>query len=121
MDDLNDLNTSISFFKEQVEKFVELRGWKPYHTPKNLVQALNCEAGELSQLLLFKERPIEEIVKDKSLLNNIADESADVFIYLVSLMNALGLDLTNSFVRKMEKNKKKYHISEFNNGIYFKK
>ena len=64
MDDLNDLNTSISFFKEQVKNFVEMRGWNQYHTPKNLVQALNCEAGELSQLLLFKERPLEEIVKD---------------------------------------------------------
>jgi len=121
MDDLNDLNISISFFKEQVKNFVEMRGWRQYHTPKNLVQALNCEAGELSQLLLFKERPLEEIVKDKNLINNIADESADVFIYLISLMNALGMDLTSSFIKKMEKNEEKYHISEFNNGIYFKK
>jgi len=121
MDDLNDLNTSISYFKEQVDNFVEKRGWNQYHTPKNLVQALNCEAGELSQLLLFKERSTDEIIKDKNLLNNIADESADVFIYLISLINALGLDLTTSFIRKMEKNEEKYHISEFNNGIYFKK
>jgi len=121
MENLNDLNTSISFFKDEVKKFVEMRGWKNYHTPKNLVQALNCEAGELSQLLLFKEYPLKEIMKDKTLLNNIADESADVFIYLISLVNALGLDLTSSFVKKMNKNKKKYSISEFNNGIYFKK
>lgn len=86
-----------------------------------MVQALNCEAGELSQLLLFKEHPIEEIVKDETLLNNIADETADVFIYLISLINSLGLDLTSSFIKKMDKNKKKYPISEFNNGIYFKK
>jgi len=121
MDKLNDLNTPISFFKEQVNTFVEKRGWKKYHTPKNLVQALNCEAGELSQLLLFKDHPIEEIVKNKTLLNHIADESADVFIYLISLVNTLGLDLTSSFMKKMNKNKMKYPISEFNNGIYFKK
>lgn len=121
MVDNNDKNTSISFFKNQVDDFVEKRGWRKYHTPKNLAQALNCEAGELSQLLLFKEFKIEEIVKDESLLNDIADESADVFIYLISFINSLGLDLTETFLKKMDKNKKKYPISEFNNGIYFKK
>ncbi|MFX1273907.1 MAG: nucleotide pyrophosphohydrolase [Promethearchaeota archaeon] len=121
MIDKNDNNTCISFFKNQVKNFVEERGWKKYHSPKNLVQALNCEAGELSQLFLFKEHNIEDIMKDKTLLNNIADESADVFIYLISLINSLDLDLTSTFLKKMLKNKKKYPISEFNNGIYFKK
>ena len=55
MNEINDLKTPISFFKEEVRKFVEERNWTKYHTPKNLVQAINCEAGELSQLLLFKE------------------------------------------------------------------
>lgn len=117
----NDLYTTISFFKKEVKKFVEDRNWRKYHTPKNLVQAINCEAGELSQLFLFKDFKKEEIWNDKNLLNNISDEIADVFIYLISLINALNLDLSQVFIKKMNKNKKKYSSKEFNNGIYYKK
>lgn len=117
----NDQNTAISFFKKEVVNFVEERNWNKYHTPKNLVQAINCEAGELSQLLLFRDYTKEEILKNKTLHTNIADEIADVFIYLISLINVLGLDLSQSFINKMEKNKKKYSSKEFNNGIYYKK
>lgn len=119
--DINDLNTSISFFKKEVKKFVEERNWSVFHTPKNLVQAINCEAGELSQLLLFKDYKKEAIWNDETLLTNISDEVADVFIYIISLINTLKLDLTQVFMRKMEKNKEKYSSKEFNNGIYYKK
>ncbi|MFX0083465.1 MAG: nucleotide pyrophosphohydrolase [Candidatus Hodarchaeota archaeon] len=119
--DLSDLNTTISFFKESVRKFVNKRNWAKYHTPKNLVQAINCEAGELSQLLLFKDYRKEDIWNDKELLTDISDEIADVFIYLISLINALDLDLSQIFEKKMEKNNKKYSTKEFNNGLYYKK
>ncbi|MFW9969622.1 MAG: nucleotide pyrophosphohydrolase [Candidatus Odinarchaeota archaeon] len=118
---LNDQKTLISYFKEEVKKFVDKRNWKKYHTPKNLVQAINCEAGELSQLLLFKDYKKEEIWNNNELLTNISDEIADVFIYLISLINALDLDLSQIFINKMEKNNKKYSIKDFNNGIYYKK
>ena len=117
----SDQDTPISFFKKEVENFIVKRNWTQYHTPKNLVQALNCEAGELSQLLLFKDIKKEDIMSDKKLLRNISDEISDVFIYLISLINALDLDLTKSFISKMEKNKAKYSLDEFNSGVYFKK
>ena len=120
-DKCEDHSTSVSYFKHQVKNFVEERNWSVYHTPKNLVQALNCEAGELSQLLLFKDYRVEEILENDTLLTNISDEIADVFIYLISLINVLGLDLSQLFINKMEKNKKKYSRKEFNNGIYYKK
>ncbi len=119
--EVKDLLTTISFFKKEVKKFVEDRNWNKYHTPKNLVQAINCEAGELSQLLLFKDYTIEEIWNNKDLLSDISEEIADVFIYLISLINALDLDLSQIFTNKMEKNKKKYSSKEFNDGIYYKK
>ena len=119
--DPNDINTPISFFKDKVRKFVNKRNWTKYHTPKNLVQAINCEAGELSQLLLFKDYRKEDIWDDKKLLTNISDEIADVFIYLISLINLLDLDLSQVFEDKMEKNNKKYNTKEFNNGLYYKK
>jgi NTP pyrophosphatase (non-canonical NTP hydrolase) len=121
MDENHDDNITVSYFKNEVAKFIKDRGWLKYHTPKNLVQAINCEAGELSQLLLFKDYTKEDIWNDKELLANISEELADVFIYLISLINLLELDLSHTFMNKMAKNNKKYNIKEFNNGVYYKK
>ena len=117
----NDLNATISLFKSEVKKFVENRNWTKYHTPKDLALAISIEAAELSEHFLFKDRSVEEIVKDKELLSNISDEVADVFIYMMSFVNSLNIDLTQSFIKKMEKNNKKYPIEEFNKGNYYKK
>jgi dCTP diphosphatase len=121
MDMYDDFHTNISFFKNKVKQFIENRNWLKYHTPKNLIQAIMIEAAELSQCLLFKEDKLNMILEDKSLLNDISDEIADVFIYLLSLINILNLDLTKIFIQKMEKNKDKYPIKEFNDGKYYKK
>jgi NTP pyrophosphatase (non-canonical NTP hydrolase) len=116
----DDNNTSVSFFKKEVQKFVKDRNWAKYHTPKNLIQALSIEVSELSEIFLFKDISLDTIKNEKTLLENISDEIADVFIYLVSLINSLSLDLTNAFTDKMVKNKIKYPIEEFNNGSYQK-
>jgi NTP pyrophosphatase (non-canonical NTP hydrolase) len=117
----NDENTVISFLKNDVKKFVEDREWASYHTPKNLIQALQIEAAELSELLLFKEFTKDDIIHNEDLLNKISNEMADVLIYLISLSNCLNVDLAQSFIKKMEMNKNKYSTQEFNNGLYYKK
>jgi len=115
-----DNNTSVSFFKNEVQKFVRDRNWTKFHTPKNLIQALSIEVSELSEIFLFKDISLETINSDKELLENISDEISDVFIYLISLVNSMNLDLTSAFIKKMEKNKDKYSVEEFNNGSYQK-
>lgn len=117
----SDSITTISKLRKEVQKFVEDREWKMYHTPKNLIQAIQIEAAELSELFLFKDYLVDEINEKKDLLENISDEIADVFIYILSLINTLNIDLTQAFLRKMEKNKEKYPVQEFNNGNYYKK
>lgn len=117
---LDDNNTSVSFFKKEVQKFVKDRNWAKYHTPKNLIQALSIEVSELSEIFLFKEISLDTIKKNKTLLENISDEIADVFIYLISLSNSINLDLTNAFTNKMVKNKMKYPLEEFRDGYYRK-
>ncbi|MFO8018865.1 MAG: nucleotide pyrophosphohydrolase [Promethearchaeia archaeon] len=116
-----DKDTSMSFFKKRVRKFVDERGWNEYHNPKNLIQAMQIEAAELSELFLFNEKNYEEIINDKHLMEDISDEVADVFIYLISFVNSLDIDLTRAFLQKMKKNKEKYDLEEFNEGKYYKK
>lgn len=121
MNFINDKDTPISYFKEKVNQFVEERNWKKYHTPKNLIQAMSIEIAELSEIFLFKEYMLNDIWSNNNLSERISDEVADVFIYLISFINSLNLDLTEIFLNKMLKNKQKYTIDEFKNGIYQKK
>jgi len=112
---------NLSFFREQVKHFVERRKWSRYHTPKNLIQAMNIELAELSELFLFKEMDKKLIKNDKDLFQRIQEELADVFIYLISFVNSLDFDLTSAFLQKMKKNIKKYNLEEFSEGNYYKK
>ncbi len=116
-----DENTNLSFFKEYVKKFINERNWNDFQTPKNLIQALQIEAAELSELFLFKKYTKKEISKNKQLYSDICDEISDVFIYLISLVNSLELDITQSFIRKMKKNSLKYPKQEFKDGSYQKR
>ncbi|TFF93059.1 MAG: nucleotide pyrophosphohydrolase [Promethearchaeota archaeon] len=117
----NDSNTEFYFFKDEVKKFVEERGWAKYHTSKNLIQAMGVELAELSELFLFKDFKKKEIIENPELFANIKEEVADIFIYLVSFINRLDFDLTSIFIKKMLKNEKKYPINEFKDGKYYKK
>ena len=117
----SDLNTNISYFKKEIKEFIMTRNWIKYHTPKNLIQAIGIEVAELSELFLFRDDKIEEILQDENLLENISDEVADVFIYLISFINCLELDLTKAFIKKMKRNNQKYSTKEFKNGNYYKK
>jgi NTP pyrophosphatase (non-canonical NTP hydrolase) len=117
----DDSNTNLLYFKKEVEKFVNERGWTKYHTLQNLIQALGIEVSELSEIFLFKDLDIQMIDENRALFENISDEVADIFIYLISLVNRLNINLTDAFARKMIKNRLKYPVEEFNNGDYHKK
>lgn len=100
-------------------EFVNERNWESYHHPKELAIALSIESSELLELFLFKESPTKEILENDDLMFLLGEEIADIFAYLLSLLNSLKLDLTTIFLQKMEKNRKKYPASEFN-GNYKK-
>jgi len=52
----------ILYFRNEVKKFVEERNWTKYHTPKDLIQAMGIEVSELSELFLFKDYSVDEIL-----------------------------------------------------------
>jgi len=117
----NDSHQTISFLKKEVEKFVKERKWNKYHTLKELAQAISIESAELLELFLFKNLALDEILNDSDLISKISEEFADIFIYLLSFANVINLDISYAFQKKIEKNRKKYPLSEFSNGTYKKK
>ncbi len=113
----DDKSLTIDFFRSEIDRFVQERGWKPFHTPRELAIALNIEAAELLEIFLFNKS--EYPANDK--IESLKEEIADVFIYLISLVNSLNMDLTQSVLKKLEKNKKKYPVETFHDGFYEKR
>lgn len=93
--------------RSDVQAFVEARDWGRFHAPKNLAMALSVEAAEL--LEHFQWLTEEESDRlDAAAKAEVADELADVQIYLIQLAERLGIDLLQSAREKMTKNAGKY-------------
>lgn len=111
---MNDRETSLQQLKDVLTEFVEERDWSQFHSPKNLSMSLAIEAGELMEH--FQWITIEEsrqLVDDPEKLAAAGEELADVFSYTLALANVMGIDLTQTFVDKMQKNRQKYPAETF--------
>ncbi|MHA1767573.1 MAG: nucleotide pyrophosphohydrolase [Promethearchaeota archaeon] len=112
----NDTTTTIMDFRKELKKFVEERDWNQYHTAKSLAIALNIEAAELLEIFLFKS---DGYIPEN--LTSLTDEMADVFIYLLNLVNSLNIENFTEIVKqKIIKNAKKYPIDKFSSHNYKK-
>ncbi|MBO1515422.1 nucleotide pyrophosphohydrolase [Metabacillus bambusae] len=97
--------------KDIMQKIIEFRderGWAPYHNEKDLAISISLEANEL--LENFQWRNSEEAVAES--IQNIKEEMADVFIYLLQLADKMNVDLEEEAFKKMEKNALKYPVKK---------
>ena len=108
-----DSKTTISSLKEAVARFRDERDWLKFHNPKDLSIALSIESSELEELFLWKkDMPASRVKKDAIQFQRVKEEIADIFIYLLSLSNVLGLDMSKAVTEKLEQNAKKYPVSK---------
>jgi NTP pyrophosphatase (non-canonical NTP hydrolase) len=91
---------------QRINEFKEERGWAP--DEKGLAISISLEANEL--LENFQWRNSEEAIAESK--QNIKEEMADVFIYLLQLAERMGVDLEEEAFKKMEKNAVKYPVKK---------
>ena len=61
----------------------------------------------------FKSKEeVEALFKDKNKKEEIEDEMADIFAFLIRLAQRYDIDLSEAFERKMNKVKKKYPVEK---------
>ncbi len=68
--------------RDTLRDFAAARGWRVYHTPKNLAMALIVEAAELVEHFQWAT-PEESSTLPPDKAAEVRDEVADVLIYLV--------------------------------------
>ena len=96
--------------RDALRAFCAERDWHRFHTPKNLVMALSVEAAELVEHFQWAT-PEESLALNPDQRAAVADEIADVLIYLTELADVLGIDPLAAARGKIAKNAQKYPAS----------
>ena len=99
---------SLEKLKESLSIFASERNWEKYHTPKNLAMALAREVGELLAEFQWMSNDESLNAMDSDSAEQIRNEIADVFIYLVRLADILDINLISAANNKIVLNANKY-------------
>jgi len=103
--------------RDRLRRFAEARDWGPFHTPRNLALALCGEAGELAaELQWVADDHVAEHLRDPEAFARLADEVADVAIYLVRLADVCGIDLQAAVHAKIDRNESRFPPRRGNSG-----
>src|SRR3989338_8185320 len=98
-----DHKTNLHDLKEKVKKFCEDRDWDQYHNAKDLAIGIITEASELLEHFRFKsEEDAKQILKSKK--QEISEELADIFYFVLRLSQKYDIDLTTELGKKLTKN-----------------
>jgi dCTP diphosphatase len=96
---------------ERIRQFRDERDWLQFHNPKDLAISVAIEAGELLEEFQWKDK--EQAGRHAAENREaIADEIADVAIYLYELADVLDIDLGRAILAKLEKNAVKYPVEK---------
>ena len=85
---------------EKLRTFRDERNWKQFHTPENLAKSISIEASELLENYQWGSQNAD--------IENVKEEVADIFGYLLLLCDTLKIDLINETTKKIIKNELKY-------------
>ena len=99
--------SDLLLLRDKLRAFADVRDWDQFHSPKNLSMALMVEVAELMEHFQWLTESQSGALEDKH-KPAVAEELADVLLYLVRLSDKLGVDLLEAALHKIEKNAAKY-------------
>jgi NTP pyrophosphatase (non-canonical NTP hydrolase) len=105
------IQPELLMLREKIRAFAEVREWDQFHSPKNLSMALMVEVAELMEHFqwLTEEQSGNLSTEKKSA---VAEELADVLLYLVRLSDKLDVDLLEASLHKLKENELKYPVNK---------
>ena len=104
--------SDIKKLTKKINKFAEERDWKQFHNHKDMALSLVLEAAEVLEHFQWKAstKDINKHAKHKK--TDIADELADVAIYLFELADNLDINIAEAVENKLKKNSAKYPVNK---------
>lgn len=104
---------SIDSLTARLTAFRDARDWRQFHSLKNLIASVNLEAAEVLELTQWKtddEFEAEAVTGPGKA--RLAEECADVFLYLLLISERAGFDLADAAAKKIDKNEAKYPVEK---------
>jgi NTP pyrophosphatase (non-canonical NTP hydrolase) len=99
--------SDLLMLRDKLRAFAEARDWDQFHSPKNLSMALMVEVAELMEHFQWlTETQSGNLEAEKKAV--VAEELADILLYLVRLSDKLEVNLPEAALHKLEKNAAKY-------------
>ena len=94
------MEITISDAQKQVDEWIKTVGVRYFNELTNMT-ILTEEVGELARIMArtYGEQSFKESDKNR----NLADEMADVLWVLICLANQTGVNLTDAFMKNLEK------------------
>ena len=106
-------STTLDGLTERLIAFRDARDWRQFHSLKDLILSLNLEAAELLELTQWKsEDAFETQAGESGCRTRLAEESADVLIYLLLIAERAGIDLCQAASNKIAINETRYPVEK---------
>ncbi len=103
---------------QKIRTFRDERDWMQFHNHKDMALSMVIEASEVLEHFQWKS-PDEVTAYAEAHKDEIAEEIADVALYLFELADNLGIDLAQATEKKLKKNAQKYPVHKAK-GIHLK-
>jgi NTP pyrophosphatase (non-canonical NTP hydrolase) len=98
---------------ERMIAFRDERDWRRFHSLKNLIQSVNIEAGELLELTQWlDDADADARLDEPEFRARLAEECADVLLYLLLIAERSGFTLEDAAAEKMKINARKYPVEK---------
>lgn len=106
-------DVSLDELTERLIAFRDERDWRQFQSLKDLIVSLNLEAAELLELTQWKaEQSFETLAQTPAMNARIAEECADVLLYLLLITERAGIDLLSAASDKISRNAEKYPVEK---------
>ncbi len=100
---------SLAALSADLRAFAAARRWQPFHSPKNLAMALSVEAAELLEHFQWLTEAQSRALPAPQRAE-VAQEVADVLLYLLQLADQLGIDAVQAARAKMALNAQRFPL-----------
>ena len=99
----------VDALQERLRQFATARDWGRFHNPKNLAMAMSVEVAELVEIYQWlTPEEAAAAASDEVVTAAVADELADILLYLVRMADVTDVDLAGAVDAKLARNELRF-------------